>query len=450
MNRNAEYEQLMLELSALPIPEGSVKRAMRMERCSRYLLRPIASIAAVFALFVILINFCAPVAYAVSRIPGLRELAEAVTFSRSLSDAVDNHYVQPVDLQETDGDITVSVEYLIVDQKNVTVFFRFLSPKDPTYLAEPEVFAADGTTPLPCTCGFTNPGIPSGDLHSLFISFLEEDVPSTLYLRLKILNTEYTAEEPMPAAHGESLQTEPPFIAEFGFLLECDPDFAAQGKHRETDARIVLGDQVLRITNIDIYPTYLSFSLQGEETNTAWLKSLRFYLVTDQGDRFDPISNGISATGSPDTPEMVTYRADSTFFYQAKTITLYVTGAVWLDKDRETTRIDLRNAKADFLPEGAELVSAQREGSGWTVTVMIDSSLTQVFMSDYFDPEGKQDYFREVFLSASMLDGRKAPEGYSFERYSLNDYPYDEVWLSPRYSRSWTAETPVEVTIPLE
>ena len=72
-----------------------------------------------------------PVAYACSKVPGLRELAEAVTFSRSLTDAVNNQYVQPISLTQTQNGITASVDYLIVDQKQVNVFYRLTADVPP-------------------------------------------------------------------------------------------------------------------------------------------------------------------------------------------------------------------------------------------------------------------------------------------------------------------------------
>ena len=41
--------------------------------------------------------------------------------------AVKNDYVQPMNLVQMDGEISVKVEYLIVDQKQVNVFYRLYS-----------------------------------------------------------------------------------------------------------------------------------------------------------------------------------------------------------------------------------------------------------------------------------------------------------------------------------
>ena len=142
MNRKSEFEAMIEELNQ-PAPglESTLDRAYKKKRkrTTKMIVRPLAGLAACFAVFVLLVNFCVPVAYACARIPGLRELAEAVTFSRSLTDAAKNEYVQPMDLTQTQNDITAQIDYRIVDQKQVNVFFRLDSEK---------IHAAGGT----CRC----------------------------------------------------------------------------------------------------------------------------------------------------------------------------------------------------------------------------------------------------------------------------------------------------------
>ena len=453
MNRNEEYRQLLQELDALEAPKDCVARAMRRERRRKYLLRPVISAAAVFVLFVALVNLSSPVAYACSRVPGLRELAQAVTFSRSLTDAVDNDYVQPINLSETNGDITVKVEYLIVDQRSVTVFYRIESECYPHLEVDPIVHSADGTAPAPCSYGPNEWDVPNGELRSLTINFPYQDVPDALQLVFNLYDPNHRqdeAPEPISGSGWADPVYDPEYVADFTFLLEFDPYFTAQGKHFTFDEPLVLGDQTLHITGVDVYPSYLNLTVVGDDNNSAWLRSLKFYLVTDRGERFDPVSNGVVATGSLDTPEIISYRADSTFFYKAKSITLYAISAEWLDKAHQTIHIDLNNAHADTMPQGSSLYSCRREDGRWIVTVLERSDAAQTFMQDYFDAEGNRYEIHSWTSGQYALDGVTAPEGFSYGSIALNDYPYDEVWLTPRYTELWSAEQPVSVTLKLD
>ena len=240
--------------------------------------------------------------------------------------------------------------------------------------------------------------------------------------------------------------------------MEFDPYFTAQGRHFASDRSFTVGGQTLHVTNVDVYPSYLNLTVRGDGANTAWLESLTFYLVTDKGERFDTVTNGILSVGDPDTPGMISFRADSTFFYDADAISLYVTGAEWLDKDVETIHVDLKNAAADFMPEGTELISVERDGNHWVVTVLKESASAQTFLSDYYDAAGKAYELREWASSSTLLgstplglaEAPRAPEGYTYESFPLKNYPYDEVWLTPRYTSRSSLETPVVVTAPLK
>ena len=152
MNRKNEFEAMIEELNrCAPELETTLNRAYKKKkkRTRKLIIRPAAVLTTCFAVFVLLVNFCTPIAYACSLVPGLRELAAAVTFSRSLTDAVENEYVQTMDLRQTQNDITAEVAYLIVDQKQVNVFYRLDSQRYESLDADPEVLNSDGAVPHP-------------------------------------------------------------------------------------------------------------------------------------------------------------------------------------------------------------------------------------------------------------------------------------------------------------
>ena len=123
MNRMVEYQALLHELEQ-PVPqlEHTLNRAKARHR-RRAVLKPLAGLATAAAVFVLLVNCCAPVAYACAPVPILRELAELLRFDHSLSAALQHDYGQMIGQEQTENGITARVEYLIVDQKQVNVFY---------------------------------------------------------------------------------------------------------------------------------------------------------------------------------------------------------------------------------------------------------------------------------------------------------------------------------------
>ena len=94
MNRNDEFFDLMNQLNDTPPElEDTVRRAQTRARGRRTLGRvmaPLGTVAAVFALFVVLVNTSPTFAQAMSDIPVLGDLAAAVGWQKSLRTAVEN------------------------------------------------------------------------------------------------------------------------------------------------------------------------------------------------------------------------------------------------------------------------------------------------------------------------------------------------------------------------
>lgn len=454
MNRMEEYNNLMQELEQ-PVPEldQTLNRARR-KVVHRRITRSVVNVSASFFIFVMLVNFCTPVAYACSKVPILRELAEAVTFSRSLSDAVDNEYVQPLYLSQENNGVTASVEYLIVDQKQVNIFFRLNSDVYPKMGVTPTVLSADGEHPESCSYGLNEWDVPNGELQSITIDYVDGDVPGSLLLQLDIQDMERPIAEDTIAAPENVSNTmfddfgseNIKYVAHFDFLLEFDPEFTAVAKIFPINQTVVLEGQKITFTDMEVYPSHLRVNITDSPDNTAWLKSLHFYIETDWGMRFDTISNGITATGSVDSPTMTSFRADSSYFYEANHLKIVITGAEWLKKDMEKVYVNLKTGETGQLPEGVTMYSATLEPQGWLLefeaTERKPNHHHQLFASKYYDAEGN-DY--EINCWSTGLGD--ADENSFREAFPLKNYFDEEVWLCPQYSHVWTAEEPVTIVV---
>ena len=165
MNRGEEYRSLLADLEQTPAAlDGTVSRALERDRARRRRHRlwsfPTGSFAACFVLFVLLVNLWPPFARACSDIPVLGRLAEAVRLSPSLSAAVENEYVQPIGQSQTVNGITATVEYVIVDLKQVNVFYTLEGDGYESLSGEMPELAED----LPCSISSSDFGQPPGTL----------------------------------------------------------------------------------------------------------------------------------------------------------------------------------------------------------------------------------------------------------------------------------------------
>lgn len=463
MNRQEEYDNLLAELHHTPHGlEYTVTRAIARARKSTYIRRffaiPVGSIAMLLILFVAMVNLSPSFATASSRIPLLRELAAAVAFSPSLSVAVDNEYVQPIELEQTSGGITMRVEYVIVDQKQLNIFYTLRSDSYAYMDVVPDIRNSDGTRIGGYSLSSGLPDAKNGTFRQITVDFMEQDVPGNLILECKVRGMESNeasatanAADSIPA----EVYAEPDYRSEFAFTLSFDPYFTQKGEIVTLNQSFVADEQRLTATTVEIYPTHIRLNLQDDDRNTAWLQSLTFYLENEKGKRFESISNGITATGSVDSPFMATHRLESSFFSQSNSLTLYITDAVWLNKDMSRVKVDLANGVAEQLPEGVKLERAVRQNDSWRLTFSgverEDNSYYQLFGTKYYDESGKEYEYNSWSTTSGYFDDEAKEyvetSGVFRVEFVLNNYPFETVYLSPSFSRKVELTTPIMITI---
>lgn len=450
MNRMEEYEAMLAQMEDIPASDPVGKARARLRR-RRRVLRPLAGIAAVFAVFVGMINLSPTALAACREIPVLKELAEALTFNPSLRIAIEHDYVQMVGQEQSKDGVTARIEYLIVDQKQVNLFYTLDSQTYTALDATPELNYANGDR-LPA-CISSGGVYENGELRRITIDFVDEDVPDYLELTLRLRdNGSLFREEQAALQETEAPQEERAYFTSFTFDLNFDPKYTAQGRTVELNRSVELDGQRITITDMEIYPTHIRINVEEAPENTALLKSLRFYLELEDGSRVETISNGIAATGSEKNPAVTSYRAESSYFYDADCIRLCITSADFLDKGREELYVNLRTMEHDPLPQGVRLCSAEETDSGWKLTFLTENSeLThvQVLSSTYHDLEGGEYYcgsWGSSFVHYDAATGQEMPE-WGDETYYLDGFSEDEAVFQVNYSRFWIPDEPVVVEL---
>ena len=452
MNRNEEYNALLAELEQTPESlDTTVERAMTRKRTSQKKRRAWAiscvSLAACFACFVLLVNLSVPFARACGNIPVLRELAKAVSWSPSLSAAVENEYVQPIGQSQTENGITATIEYVIVDQKQLHIFFTLDSDDYDNLNAEMPRYKPEQV----CSTIGSRWNQPPGTLLNFTLDYGDNNVPDGFTITFGVttyVEPDWLAEAPVQSYGDEMLEPveeeTPDYLAEFTFDLEFDPEFTAKGEIVPINQTFDLDGQSLMVTEVEVYPTHVRVNVADDPDNTAWLKGLSFYLENEDGERFEPISNGISATGGEDSPAYVSFRLESPYFADSEHLTLHITGAEWLDKDMERVRVDLADRTAERLPEGVSFQNAEKRDGGWVLTFRVkqrkEHHSFQVWNSTFYDEAGNQ-------YEASRRGTTTDDSGYFEEMLPLPGYQEDVVWLQPTFSHTTFEITPITIPI---
>lgn len=449
MTRNEEYRQLLEQLDKTPLVlEYTLERVQAREKACRrkwqLLGVPVGSLAICFTAFVLLVNLFPTFAYACGGVPVLRELAKAVAWSPSLSAAVENQYVQPMGMSQTENGITATLEYVIVDQKQVNIFF--------TLEGEYAYLSADMPTFSPaqrCSVLGADFRQPPGTLLRFTLDYGDGNVPDGFTMTFPVFGEqagEQDASAPLNRSYEEDLlspekEPEREMLAEFAFDLRFDPMYTAQGEQFSVQKDFVLDGQMLTVTEAEVYPTHVRIRIIGAEENSAWLKGLEFYLEDERGNRFETISSGIVASGDVDTPANVSFRLESTYFSHSEHLTLHITGAEWLEKAHQRVEIDLNNQTAPWLPEGVTLVKAKEYSDGWTLQFAVEEGIRkQPFSMTFYDENGQSREMGSQGFSASDVED-------SILHIPLPDYHEEWVWLEATYSRFTKEAEPVAIPI---
>ena len=454
MNRMEEYEALLRQPEELPPAlENTVGRARaraRRRRLWRRVSAPAGSVAAVFAVFVLMVNVWTPFALACAKVPVLKELTAAVAFSPSLKAAVENDYVQYIGQSQTDNGITVNLEYLMADQGGLTLFLSITGPEEATsFMPSPEFTTPDGEglDGYAVLAGSVAPGELSNAITVAFNGEGEPQLPEALHMTCEV-----DAYIPGVTEH-ESWTAD----AAFTFDFPLDQRFRGQGRTVEVDRWIDLDGNAIRIVNLELYPTHARLNLEQAPDNAEELQNLDFYLEDERGSRYEKGSaSGLSALGD-------SYLFESPYFAEPDSLTLHITGAVWLEKGREFVTVDLETGQAlEPMPEGMEISAIRLDETtaqvALTAPLPPGSSETsmnfyQLGSGAYRLPDGTEAYANglSTYVSDDLWHGtpyeRPVPEGYFIEEYTMEDYPWDTIDMGLYFTRRTTFHIPVTLTI---
>ena len=459
MNRNEEYQALLSELEAVPdglqdTEQRALTRRIALQKRRRLVLTPILGAAACFTAFVLLVNLSIPFASACGRVPWLRELAKAVAFSPSLSAAVENEYVQPIGETKTEGGITVTVEYVIVDRKQLNIFYT-AQFADGLELSVDYDYGLDKGYGSMAFSGGTQ--VTCGELKQIELEFVEKDVPSEMNLCFRFYDRKAYMGADWNAFSAELPEDQDPdYLTEIPFHLEFDPYYTAQGKIIPVDTAFTLDSQRFILTEVELYPTHLRVNMKAEADNTASLTGLDLYLENEYGERFER-PGGLTAVGSPESEEGATFWLDSTFFNHGQHLTLYITQARWKDKDAPRVRLDLMENTAENLPQGVRFLKAERlYGGSWEVTFLKSTreigDLGNLMACHGFWDETGNHY---DVLQSSANYGYSDPEtgtwieeeGVISEIFPLRSFYGTVAYLEPTSNRATNFNTPVAIPI---
>jgi len=495
-----------------------VSQTNKPKRSIKFITVPVGAVASVLIAFTLLVNLSPAFAHAVEPIPVLREIAvivnfsplrKAVDYSPSLSAAVDNEYVQFIGQEQTKGDITLRIEYVIIDEQQLNIFYTLLSDLyTELFVTDVALYNTSGS-PLEGYSiqhprsfqGFWDGDIGQNDMRQLIVMFSDTVIPDNLVLQCNVID--------LKDSNFETIDEESSAFTTIGYLVPIsdfslpfsfDSKLISKTETIGVNQTFTIDGQGITIKSIELSPTHTKINITPNYFNTAWLLSMTCYLIDENGNVFNQTGYCLDTSYS----DKDVYYLESLFFTESQNLTLVVTDAVWLDKNTELTKIDLVNRTGENLPLETTLIhigvfddssalsfsSPNREPAFYDPFFYdMGRHMYALFNHGFYDEFGNMYYFSsggqlseryEIWDSPEYWKAVMSPEefdslvkseeilaqqipGYrqglpvyyeQFETpgwfgtvYFLTDYPYDTLYLRPAFTHISNLDTPVEITI---
>jgi len=446
----------------------SMSRTTRKQRnpFGRIVALPVGAVASLLIVFTLMVNLSPAFAQGIEQLPLLGRLGEVVSFSPSLRDAVENDFVQIIGQEEIVNGVTVRIEYVIVDQRQIHVFYTVQSEQyENLWISDFKLMDGDSipleeyfVAHLQPNHRFWEENFSQEDLRYVEFTFVDVDVPESLVIAGNIFDGQESgyARDEIASTNFASIYSVLPIQA-FSIPLSLDPTLIRQSEVITVNQEFIIDGQSLTITTIDIMPTQTRVNIIENEENSAWLKALSLHLIDENDMYFGAPFDGVSKVGCH-CSDIRFISLETVFFANSKHLTLVVTDAVWLDKDAEPTKIDLVNSVAENLPLDVELIQTININDEWLMTFLApfedkfydecsnsSGHAYEIFDTEFYDGSGNKQMFAMRWMSFGEHYA-EAPGHFGISLI-LTEYAYDVVYLIPAFTHRSMLEVPIEIIV---
>lgn len=383
MDNNEKFKNLIDESFKYPVElsqanERFEKRILKENRKKKTILSSAAVLTASL-LFVVLININPSFANAVADIPVIGKLADYLKFDKSLSKAIENEYVQEVNLVSFDGEKQLNLPYLIADEKNLVLFFQISEELKQKSDESVNIYLKDMKNPE------TGEKI-EGYFYSIGDLSLEGRQENFGFMKHHYQFVDISVPKSIDMKF--ELKLENATIGIFDFNVELE-DFA-EPKVYEIHEKHTIFDQDIEVEKMTVYPTGTEVDIKFSGENSAIIKGLELMIKQDEddGESIDYNLNKMAATYND---KWMRVFIESNYFDKAKKQDLLITGITLLDKNEEFVTVDIDNKTIRPEIEGTELEQVVKEGDKASLVFsspLVNDVLYSMFAMEYKDEDG--------------------------------------------------------------
>jgi len=424
MNREFEYINIKNELENLPeelsyTVEKARKRLRRRNLINGIINIPLIIITSLFLVFTTLVNLSPTFAHAFDGIPFLNKLKDVFSVANMISKVMENNYGQEVYIEQTQGDLTIKINYIIADVKQLYVFYTLRPNEYEQLVIVPEFYDKNTNEKIPHT---VDGHVARTRFYYIFknemdkthyISFETLKMPVNIVLKMKVVAKKHGMEETLY----------------FSFDIDLNSGFIKERKKYEINKEFELTGNKFTLVSYELFPTHTKMIIKADDDNKQSIYSLDFYIEDDKGNRYYD-NKKTESVGN-----YTYYYTDPAYFNDCKELKLCIREVIWVDEFMPRMKVDLKNNTVLNKPGNIDVLFYNVKEGVWKfkLTKKVENTDSEFYNTVnqniirngcYIDKNDNKYYVNFVNMSQRFEDFTL--EGTEFE---TQDYYEDELYL---------------------
>lgn len=252
---NHKFKEWEQASSSFDFDETFVTQQIKRNKHKRIYLNILKTCFCVFACIFVLTNTSSDYVKATKDIPILNKINELFSLNKNMLVAIENDYIQELDIIEELGNIKVDVDYMVVDEKNIYLFYQVFENNnrlDSGYSASIEL---------------------NKDGYSSSTSYDKTDEYDILQYNIHYIEDDFVLDD-------------------FDFVIEyktnkviipitIDKEKIAKAKVYDVNQTFIVEGQEFIITKVEVYPLAMEIYTDQAENNTYFVDNANFELTVN-------------------------------------------------------------------------------------------------------------------------------------------------------------------------
>lgn len=398
MNRKMEYNELISEQSIPEGLEGTLFRAQKRKRKRRRKMAGagLAAAAALVLAFAAAVNTSPGLAYAMGRVPLLSDLARAVCLGPGQKAALENEYVQPVNISQVSDGFTIQIDYLIVDSKQVNIYYNVSHPGYKHLIADAS-FADGSTIDTEAGAYINRQYFYMGDaMQAVCIDYVSTDVPETIELSFAVRQPDME-DIPYNSIHDGSIcQDMQPTLAYFSIKLDFDSAYTGKELKAAINKWYDLGESRVFIESVEQYKASIRINYRTETTGDV--ETIQPGIAIGETSGVDAQITRLRRLENPEDDGLYTIMTDYASSSKGHAFILKLAYYTEYYKDmqpRYDMRVDFNSGATSGFTKGAKLLGVEKHGGQTHIQVEYSGRLAahydkaQLLNKDWQQPDSR-------------------------------------------------------------